>query len=551
MPELLVGPLQRYVGKTEAVIWVETDEACTVEILGREEPTFEVEGHHFAFVALDGLEPGSSHEYEVALDGERRWPPPDWEFPPSVLRTFRDQEQIELVFGSCRLAAPHEPPYTLPKEEDEEKARGFDALHALALSILEADSPRYPDLLFLCGDQVYADEVSIETQRFIDERGDRPPEAPPNEVADFEEFTRLYRESWTDPVIRWLLSTVSTAMVIDDHDMHDDWNISSAWCEEMERKPWWRERVVGGMMAYWLYQFAGNVPPAELRERPLWQRMMEADEPGPILREFMERDDREREGKRWSFVRDIGTTRLIVMDVRTGRCLDPGERKIVDDDEARWIEERATETDADHLIFGTSDPYLLAPSFHYLEAWGERVADGAWGGRAAGLAERLRQSLDFDHWAAFGESFGWLTRLIRSIASGEHGPPPATIGVLSGDVHHAYLADVAFPRDAGARSAVFQAVCSPYRNALDTHERRMIRLGQGGVARAVTQVLARAAGVEDPGIRWRFRDGPFFDNQVGTLMLDGRGARIKLEKVPRDPEGRDEHLEKVFDEPLA
>ena len=549
--ELLVGPLLRYVGKTDATVWVETDEPCEVEVLGTEVNTFAVEGHHYGFVFIEGLEPGTSVEYEVALDGERRWPPEDWDFPPSVLRTFRDQEQIELVFGSCRVSAPHEPPFTLPKEQDEEHARGFDALHALALSLLDADDPRYPDLLFLCGDQVYADEVSIETQKFIEERADRPPEAPPNEVADFEEYTRLYRESWTDPVIRWLLSTVSTAMVIDDHDMHDDWNISEAWCRDMEREPWWHERAVSGMMAYWLYQFAGNLAPGELAERPLWNRIQEADDPTAVLREFMEKDDREREGKRWCYVRDLGTTRLIVIDARTGRCLDPGDRKIIDDDEAAWVAERATEGEFDHLVFGTSDPYLLAPAFHYLEAWGERVADGAWGHRAARLGERLRRALDFDHWGAFNASFEWLTRLIEAIAAGRHGRPPATIGVLSGDVHHAYLADVAFRREAGVQSVVYQAVCSPYRNALDTHERRAVEIAKSGPVAAFTKALAHRAGVKAPEIRWRLREGPYFDNQVGTLSVEGREAKLKLEKVPRDPDGKDERLELVFEERLA
>ena len=551
MAQLLVGPLLRYVGKTDATVWVETDQPCEVEVLGAKARTIEVEGHHYGFVLIDDLEPGSTQQYEVALDGERQWPPEGWEFPPSVLRTFRDEEQIELVFGSCRVSAPHEPPFTLPKEEDEEHGRGFDALHALARSILEADDPRYPDLLFLCGDQVYADEVSIGTQRFIDARADRPEGAPPSEVADFEEYTRLYRESWTEPVIRWLLSTVSTAMVIDDHDMHDDWNISESWCEDMDREPWWHERVVSGTMAYWLYQFAGNLSPRELRDRPLWNRLQEAEDAGAVLREFMEKDDQEREGKRWCYCRDIGTTRLIVIDARTGRCLEPGDRKIIDDDEAAWVKEHATEGGFDHLVIGTSDPYLLAPTFHHLEAWNERVADGAWGTGAARLAERMRRSLDFDHWGAFGASFGWLTGLIGEIASGKHGRPPATIGVLSGDVHHAYLADVAFRRDLGAKSVVYQAVCSPYRNALDARERRMIERALSRPAEVLARALARAAGVRDPGIRWRLREGPYFDNQVATVMLEDRSASLKLEKVPRDPDGEDERLECVFETSLS
>ena len=60
MAKLLLGPLLRYVGETEAVIWVETDEECEVEVLGHTEQTFCVCGHHYALVIVDGLEPGST-----------------------------------------------------------------------------------------------------------------------------------------------------------------------------------------------------------------------------------------------------------------------------------------------------------------------------------------------------------------------------------------------------------------------------------------------------------------------------------------------------------
>ena len=86
-PLLVLGPLLRYVGETEATIWVETDRACAAEILGRQARTFEVSGHHYALVVIGDLEPGAEYEYQVALDGAVRWPEPDSEFPPSVLRT--------------------------------------------------------------------------------------------------------------------------------------------------------------------------------------------------------------------------------------------------------------------------------------------------------------------------------------------------------------------------------------------------------------------------------------------------------------------------------
>ncbi len=63
---------------------------------------------------------------------------------------------------------------------------------------------------------------------------------------------------------------------------------------------------------------------------------------------------------------------------------------------------------------------------------------------------------------------------------------------LSGDVHHAYLFEIAYPRGAGVQSAVWQAVCSPFRNPLNGRERRLIRLGMSrGFARRMARALAR------------------------------------------------------------
>ena len=90
----------------------------------------------------------------------------------------------------------------------------------------------------------------------------------------------------------------------------------------------------------------------------------------------------------------------------------------------------------------------------------------------------MRRTADFDHWAAFGDSFERLLGLVARAGAGEFGTPPASITMLSGDVHHAYLAELAFPRSDEVRSTVWQAVCSPYRNALDDRERRMMRLGR-------------------------------------------------------------------------
>ena len=553
MTRLILGPALRYAGETEAMIWVETDGPCTVSVLGCDARTFCVEGHHYALVLCEGLEPGTITPYEVALDGETVWPLPGDRFPPSVVRTHDPARPTRIAFGSCRVCAPHEPPYSLCKDDDED-GREVDALRALAERMRGQDPAEWPEALILLGDQVYADEVSPDVREFI--RARRDTDVPPGEtVSDFEEYTRLYLESWGEPYMRWLLSTVPSSMIFDDHDVHDDWNTSTDWVRDIRSRGWWDERIVGGFMSYWLYQHLGNLSPRELADMDLYARVREADDAGAILRDYVFKADREVEGTRWSYCRDIGSARLVMVDSRAGRVLEPGARSMVDEEEWRWIEEHAR-GDCDHLLIGTSLPLLLAPGMHYLEAWNEAVCDGAWGPVAARAGEKLRQGLDLEHWAAFDKSLERMLGLVRAVGRGERGEPPASIVVLSGDVHHAYLAEVGFARGTGMRSSAWQATCSPFRNPLDRKERTVMRFMASEVASGLMRKLAAAAGVRPPSARWRYtHDKPWFDNQVATLELDGRRGRLVLEKtVPPEEEQADDpplRLEQVYERALS
>jgi len=549
MTELVLGPAVRYVSDTEATVWLETDGPCEATILDHHAPTFCVEDHHYALVEIHGLEAGRAHPYEVHLDGERVWPPPDAPFPPCAIRTLPSEGPLRVAFGSCRVSVPHEPPYTLPKDEDP-RGREIDALYALVERMRHQPQEEWPHVMLLLGDQVYADEVSPATLDFIRSRRDtsRP---PGEEVADYEEYTRLYWEAWRDPAIRWFLSTVSTSMIWDDHDVHDDWNTSRSWLETMRAKPWWKERIGGAIATYWVYQHVGNLSPHELAEDGLWQRVRGSDDAGELMRSFALQEDRKTEGTRWSFFRDLGRTRLVMMDSRAGRVLTPDRRSMVDDHEWRWIVEHAV-GDFDHLLLGTTLPIFLSKPMHYMEAWNEAVCEGAWGPVAARLGERVRQGLDFEHWAAFERSFRELCGLIQTLAAGEDGSAPASIVALSGDVHHAYLAEIGFRAGSGVRSAVYQAVCSPVRNPLDARERRAIRLAMSRPAGVLARALARGAGVDDPPVGWRSCGGPWFDNQIATLEIDGRSMVMRLERArPGAGEGPERRLETVLERRLA
>ncbi len=553
MAALVLGPLLRYVSESEATVWVETDGPCEVVVLDHRAKTFQVDGHHYALVRIENLSPGSENEYDVRLDGERVWPPDEHDFPPSIIRTLDPDKPVRIAFGSCRVAYPHRPPYSLPKDEHPE-GREVDALYALARRMRREPRDSWPHLLLLLGDQVYADEASPKVRRFIASRRD-PSKPPGYEVADFEEYVRLYYETWgdTDTSVRWLLSTVSTAMIWDDHDVHDDWNTSDVWLAEMRRKPWWEKRITAGVMSYWVYQHIGNLEPHHLDDDEMFDRVVNCDgDAGPMLREWSHTVAHEVEGARWSYKRDLCGARLVMMDSRGGRVLDPEKRAMVDPDEWRFIETCATEGGYNHLLLGTSLPWLMAPAMHWLEAWNEAVCGGAWGPLAARVGEKIRQGLDLEHWAAFQRSFRHLEELVRSVGSGERGDPPATIVALSGDVHHAYLMEAGFRREANVKSGVYQVVCSPFRNPLDRHERATIRLSSTRGAEVVARALGRSAGVRDPDMRWRLAGGrrPWFDNQVGTLELHGRRARVRVEKTVPD-DWLDPSLETVIDRWLA
>jgi hypothetical protein len=232
-------------------------------------------------------------------------------------------------------------------------------------------------------------------------------------------------------------------MIFDDHEIGDDWNISASWVEEIRHQPWWNDQIVGGYASYWIYQHLGNLLPDELEGDDLYAEVRDSDDAWPILRDFAYRTHREPDGTRWSYHRDFGNTRLLMMDARGGRILEEERRAMIDADERRWIEDKAT-GGFDHLLLGTSLPLLLGPGMHHLQAWTERLCRGAWGPRAASWAENLRRSEDLDHWASFHDSFAAMVDLIAAVASGKRGDPPSTVLVLSGDVHHGYLAEAYF-----------------------------------------------------------------------------------------------------------
>jgi hypothetical protein len=527
MARLVLGPVLRHVGERDATVWVETDEPCTVEVERAEAVasarTFTVARHHFALVVLRDLEPGSAEPYTVRLAGDVVWPARGSAMPPSIIRTVDPARRIRILFGSCRS------PHTV--EVRDPTGSGEDVLVAYARQLATEPGSQPPDALLMLGDQVYADETSEENAKRFARRRDvsKPPYA---QAADFQEYAALYHESWGEPNIRWLLSTVPSSMIFDDHDVIDDWNTSAAWRRSMRRTSWWRERIVAALSSYWVYQHLGNLSPDGLERDELYRQVRALDDAEGVLRAFALRADGEADGGppvMWSYRRDFGRVRLLVIDSRAGRVLTEGNRGMVSEEEFAWIEAQVDDGGFDHLVVGSSVPWLLPRALHDLESFDESLAAGARGRTMAWLAERLRRAVDLEHWAAFRASFDRLARLFVRVGTGAEGiRPPASISVLSGDVHHTYASRATFPEP--MRSEVYQLTCSPFHNSIPLPMRLVFLAAWSRWAQRAARSLARFSGVPAVPFEWETTAGPYFGNHLALLELDGRTAAFSLFK---------------------
>ena len=389
-----------------------------------------------------------------------------------------------------------------------------------------ADPSEWPHALLLLGDQVYADEVHPHIEDELDGDGF---------VESYDDYVRLYTAAWGEPVIRWLLSTVPE---------RDDLrrprrprrleHVDRVGHRDAPEGRGGGARIVAAFESYLIYQHLGNLSPSERADFELYEHLRTAEDPTPRLREFAKQADEEVEGTRWSFCRDIGPARVVMIDSRAGRVLDPGNRSMVDPDEWRWIEEHAC-GDVQHLLIGTSLPMFMGPAMHWLEAWNEVVADGAWGKPVKKVAEKLRQELDLEHWPAWQASFRRMCDLLIEVGAGRRGEAPSTICVAQRRRPPRLPGRGRLPAGhAACKSAVWQAVCSPFRNPLDANERRVILACWTRAAGLVTRALARRAGVADPPVRWRLaHEKPWFNNQVAMLELEGAPRHVRAREGAR------------------
>lgn len=221
---------------------------------------------------------------------------------------------------------------------DDDRAEGFHGLwpQDLALTALEAAQPgANPDLLVVLGppDPAGAAVESLLTPLF-------EPEAK-HVLADLQEKVPLHRprvqKSGDDgDKVRRALANIPVLTICDDHEVTDDWFITSAWRARVLGSTLGRAMIRNALVAYVLFQAWGNTPDAfatagtpeaqllELAPR-LFPRTGPAPDPGVAeqVDHLLGLDDPTGTGTAprvtFNYHLDIAGARLVVLDTRTHR----------------------------------------------------------------------------------------------------------------------------------------------------------------------------------------------------------------------------------------
>ena len=143
-----------------------------------------------------------------------------------------DARQLALAFSSCHAPVHHS---ELSEGHEEASLKSVERWKSLA----DLPRSRY-DMLFLMGDQIYADGIEV---NFKDDTW-------------FTRFVKRYHQQWEYREVRRVLSTRPTYMVLDDHDVRDDFGTVDEFEGTTEQET---ETIIAeGLRAYRAFQHSHN-----------------------------------------------------------------------------------------------------------------------------------------------------------------------------------------------------------------------------------------------------------------------------------------------------
>jgi hypothetical protein len=233
-----------------------------------------------------------------------------YNLPTLIIRNTKLKQPANILYGSCRKL--HGP----GKDATEYTLK--------VLEKRSTQINKRPSSLFLTGDQIYADDVSsllIEhlsklgyqligkyeeiggikpnelsingREDIITGKGKFTSSEAKNHLMTFGEYASMYLIAWNPDLwpkkypinnknikekydsdhasslnnakkgssyIRKLLANIPTYMIFDDHEITDDWNLTTKWKKDVEESSIGKQVIINGLVAFWGFQAWGNEP---------------------------------------------------------------------------------------------------------------------------------------------------------------------------------------------------------------------------------------------------------------------------------------------------
>jgi alkaline phosphatase D len=250
MPELLLGPIVGGLSSTQANLWGRATGPGQLHAwLGRRPDLSDarLEGQSLPLGAEDGfagvaplsnLRPDTHYHYALTLD---HTPPNPAQAPYPEFTTFppdSSPRSFNFAFGSCF------------RPSSDNGGQIFKALETRR----RQDHLRF---VLMVGDQIYADAIGHNGIGKV--------------ACSLEEYRSVYTYTWSRPAFRRLLPNLPAFMIMDDHEVDDDWH----WVDDarqwahlplwdraerwLKRRPYEersisRVRVQNALQAYWEHQ---------------------------------------------------------------------------------------------------------------------------------------------------------------------------------------------------------------------------------------------------------------------------------------------------------
>ncbi|RED48615.1 alkaline phosphatase family protein [Aestuariispira insulae] len=243
------------------------------------------------------------------------------------------------------------------------------------------------------------------------------------------------------PQVQRLLAHLPTAMIFDDHDVSDDWNLNREWEEEVYGHPFSKRMVGNALAAYLTCQGWGNAPtefPTTLMEH-LDQTLKQ-----PGSSEHDEFTDELLRFEGWEYIWETSPP-LTVIDTRTRRWRSESSRV----KPAGLLDWEAI-TDLQQMLKGKEAVILVSSAPIFGVKLIENIqAFFTWLGKPL--------MVDAENWMAHPGTAHAILNIFM------HKRTPRNFTILSGDVHYSFVYDVELRRH-NRGSDIWQICSSGLRN---------------------------------------------------------------------------------------